>query len=343
MLFRLCKVLGQDGLPEALRTVIREPRGCGGAAFMNSGVGGDNSQSDNGAEKGSSMFDADFSMVAHNLVMKTLEAKRTLMEQRRSLTCKRPTKSMSREKNWFTTILVWLLELSKNQQDAENAVELEEVDKTVMHIDFCTERLSTFFGLSINVEEVMSSFSTSPGFGRDSPVGKRLHDESEPLTPQMRWDIINRTTKYSPKFQSLRNPDEMPLRTDECHFLARTLHKISVAINARFPAIAKRYEEPGIVGAVLRQLCYPPITYTMLTKHSLVRSEHRLPARVVLRDLASYRSLVYFGLVVAFCWLFGQRAVLNIGFVIFTLWVVRFFTAVVESKDRQSHQSSRPF
>ena len=337
MLFRLCKVLGQDGLPEALRTYVGEPRGSGGAAFMISGVGGENSQSDNGAKKGSSVFGTDFSLVAHNLAMKTLEAKRTLMEQRRSLTCKRPAKSMNREKNWFTTILVWLLDLSKNQ-DAENAVELEELDKTVMHIDFCTERLSTFFGLSINVEEVMSSLATSPGFGRDSPVGKRLHEESEPLTPQMRWDIINRTTKYSPKFQSLRNPDEMPLRSDECHFLARLLHKISLAINARFPAIAKRYEEPGVVGAVLRQVCYPPITYTMLTKHSLLRSEHRLPARVVLRDLASYRSLVYLGLVASFCWLFGQRAVLKIGFVIFTLWVVKFFTAVVESKERQSNQ-----
>ena len=342
MLFRLCKVLSQDGLPEALKVVIRDGGGGGGGAgaVRSSFVSGtaEGSQSDEG-ERGS-VFDADFAVVANNLAMKTLEAKRTLMEQRRNLTWKRPKTGGSKEENWFTIALVYLLELSKNQQDTENAAELDELDKTVMHIAFCTERLLALFELPINVGEVMASLSMSSGFGRDSPLGKKVHDESEPLTPQMRWDIINRATKYSPKIESFRNPDEVPLRSDECHILARLLHKISLKINARFPAIAERYEEPGVVGAILRQMCHPPTSYTILTKHSLVRAEHRLPARLVLRPLASHKLLAYIALVFAFNCLFGHRTVLRIAFIIFTFWAVKlFYTMVTESRERVSHHS----
>lgn len=337
MLFRLCKVLCQDGLPEALKVVIRD--GGGGAAAVHSSFASgvaESSQSDD-SEKGS-VFDVDFAVVANDLAIKTLEAKRTLMEQRRTLTWKRPKTVGSREESWFTTALVYMLELSKNQQETESAAELVELDKTVTHIDFCTERLLALFELPINVNEVMASLSMSSGFGRDSPLGKKVHDESEPLTPQMRWDIINRATKYSPKIKSYRNPDEVPLRTDECHILARLLHKISLTVNARFPAIAERYEEPGAVGAILRQACHPPTSYTILTKHSLVRSEHRMPARIVLRPLASHKVLAYIALVIALGWLFGHRAVLRTAFFIFTFWAVKlFFTTVTESRERVSH------
>lgn len=336
MLFRLCKVLSQDGLPEALKVVIRDG-GARSAAHNSFASGGaaEGSQSDDG-ERGS-VFDVDFAVVANNLAMKTLEAKGTLGEQRRNLTWKRPKTACAKEGNWFTTVLVYLLEFSKNQQETENAAELDELDKTVMHIDFCTERLLALFELPINVGEVMASLSMSSGFGRDS---QKMHDESEPLTPQMRWDIINRATKYSPKIESFRNPDEVPLRSDECHILARLFHQISLTINARFPVIAERYEEPGAVGAILRQLCHPPISYTILTKHSLVRSEHRLPARIVLRPLASHKVMAYIALVIAFGWLFGHKAVLRIVFFIFTFWAVKlFFTAVTESRERVSHHS----
>ena len=336
MLYRLCKVLGQCGLPEALKVVLRD----GGGALHTSFASGmaESSQSDEGERGG--VFDVDFTVVANNLTMKTLEAKRTLVEQRSNLTWKRPKNASPTGENWLTTVLVYILEFSKNQQGAENVEELEELDKTMMHIDFCTERLVALFELPINVEEVMASLSMSSGFGRDSPLGKKFHDVSEPLTPQMRWDIINRATKYSPKIEVFRNPDEMPLRSDECHFLARFLHKLSLTMNARFPGIAERYNEPSAVGATLRQVCHPPTSYTILTKNSLVRAEHRLPARIVLRPLASHKVLVYIALAFVFDWLFGHKAVLRIGFIIFTFWAVKlFYTTLTESRERVSNHS----
>ncbi len=334
ILFRVCKVLSQDGLPEALRDAVTFGGGAAGslmANVSNASFFSDNQQMQHDPQKGN-MFDCQFASTVSGLVSRAVEAKKILLEQRRALTCKK--KSTKAEENWLSSMLIYIVQMVNAEQESQSA-EVEEVDKTLQHLDFCIDKLVAVFDLSVNVEELLAAFSSqSPGFGRSSPVGKKQHggDDPEPLTPQMRWDIINRTSKYSPKYHG--NPDEAPLRSDECHALARLLHRLSAAVNARFPALGERYHDDTFVGAALRQVLAPPATYTLLAKHSLARVEHRLPARVVLRPFASHKVLAYMVLCLFFAWLFGRRFTLKAFVFFIVLWFLRLiYTVVAEPRD----------
>jgi hypothetical protein len=335
MLFRVCKVLNQEGLPEAIREVVANAAPTA-ASFFNDSHHHQGHQDPNQQGNGN-IFDSDFTSAVSSLVMRAAEAKRTLLEQRQTLTQGNVPNNRNRDnENWVATMLIYLVQLTSTEQQAESG-EVDELDRTVQHMDFCVDRLVKIFELSVSVEEVMSASSPSSGFGRSSPVGKRMHDESEPLTPGQRWDIINRTSKYRPKFHG--NPDEAPLRSDECHLLARLLHRLSMVINAKFPGVGERYEESTAVGAVLRQFCEPPATFTVLTKHSLVRSEHRMPARIVLRPFSSHRNMFYLALAFAFGWLFGRRFAFKLLFFAFTFWATKLFFTVFTSDSSEKGRS----
>lgn len=142
------------------------------------------------------------------------------------------------------------------------------------------------------------------------------------MTPQKRWEIVNKLSKYSPKYYG--NPDEAPLQSDEFHFLARLLYRLSKAINESFN-IPELYERPGFAGLLARQLCQPSLTIraSRLGCHGGQVRYTTLPPRITLRPLARYRNVFYSVLLYSFIVTFGSWAAIKIGFFFAVVWILR--------------------
>ena len=148
--------------------------------------------------------------------------------------------------------------------------------------------------------------------------------EDEPMTPQRRWDIINNKVRGNPRYEG--NPDEVPLQSDEFHFFARLMYKLSAFINARVP-FAEYYEsDKGLSGVLARQVCRPPCFY----KEPYQKHERkRLPARICLRPLASHFAWSWAGILLALSWLFGSWVLVDLVFYCFSAWCCYLFYLVV--------------
>lgn len=316
MLYRMCKVFGQDGLAPALKAALSHrrrilPAGGTPRRQMHVAFVKDQERTKAEDESNSSVFDEEFEPVLSDLVVRVNEARRSLQEQ--AAAAAGPTQR--KHANILTTILVYILHTPDDEYAGSS--EAEEHEKTRQNLGFVSQKLTEMFSLTVDIERIYSS--PMGGAGSAHARSSRLHDESSPLTPQMRWDIINRAARYSPRFHG--NPDETPLRTDEFHFLARSLYRLSLWINGRFP-VASAHGAEGAVGAALRLVCHPAETYTTLGKHG-VSSEHRLPPRVMLRPMAGHKAVAYAVFLALFAWLFGTRAFLKVGFVAFVFWMTK--------------------
>ena len=130
------------------------------------------------------------------------------------------------------------------------------------------------------------------------------------------------------------HPDEVPLRSDEFHLLARALHRLSARINALVP-FDRHYEEKSLAGCLARQVCRPPCRYR---ERGQLGETVRLPARLALRPLARHAVLAYAGLLLASVWLLGGARVAKVALLAFTAWMVRLFYLVLagEGKEKTS-------
>jgi len=147
------------------------------------------------------------------------------------------------------------------------------------------------------------------------------------------------------------NPDTLPVRSDESPFLVRITLFISQLINNRYQDEIEDiyFRRSGLLSEMFRQICTPPVVCRkgVVPEVSPVTSfsdesdfevtnvqaatkrprKVRLPPRIVLRPLASFRflfylALVYLGAVV----LFGQ------SFTSASFYIGLFFTLVVTFK-----------
>jgi sphingomyelin phosphodiesterase 4 len=92
----------------------------------------------------------------------------------------------------------------------------------------------------------------------------------------------------------LGHPDLIPIRTDEFTLVVRLLHKLSIKINQKWgETISDFYHRTSPAGALCRQICAPPATYLEKSHDDFGKRVNRLPARIVLRPLASYRVIFY--------------------------------------------------
>ena len=210
---------------------------------------------------------------------------------------------------------------------------MDEIDRTLRDLEFTQSRLTVLYDLSSDQLESLSALPTSE-VDSASPLRPKVHDASSPLTPQMKWNIINKSSKYSPKYNG--HPDEMPLRSDEFHVLARLLQKLSLIVNDRL-MIADLYCQPGLVGRLVGTLCEAPTSYRRYQRHgeSQVVS---LPPRIMLRPLASHRNIAYVLFALFLKWLLGNTFVLKVFFVVLIIWAVKicFF-----SNDEQREYSKK--
>ena len=214
---------------------------------------------------------------------------------------------------------------------------MEEYDRTIGHLDFIQTKLTSLYDLSPDFASLLTSSGAQAG--SSSPLRPKLHDASTPLTPQMKWNIINKSSKYSPKYNG--NPDEMPLRSDEFHLFARILYRLSLLINDRLH-IADRYGRGGCVASFLEVVCEPAVSYRQYERQGESRVVS-LPPRLMLRPMASYRNMVY-GLFAYFLiWLLGKGFVIKALVVVLIIWLVKTLLASPSRRpaDKASDASKR--
>ena len=144
--------------------------------------------------------------------------------------------------------------------------------------------------------------------------------------------------RYSPKING--NPDELPLRSDEVKFLARFLYSLSLWINTKLP-ISSWYNRTGLLGEATRQVCEPPVDYRVMRKNGLQPLEASLPARVMLRPLASKKFVSYFFIFLAFTYLFGVGRSAKLVTFAFTIWFVWLIVLTLRTPDEGQPQRRR--
>ena len=230
-----------------------------------------------------------------------------------------------------------------------DAAEKIEYDKTISYIEFSIENFSSIFELESIVENLQLQISSSQSISKDnvtSTISPADEVTAGGLSPLQRKDILLKKVKVYSKYDG--NPDRVPVRSDEFGFLVKVLLYLSFLINKKWGLkIEDWYErKPGFAYAVFRQICSAPCiyrssgiefyednstpieneisdnlnnTYCRSMKRFDPSNKRRLPARIILRPLASYKLLFYLlmSYLVLSLW---QRSLISSVFVMFLLY-----------------------
>ena len=251
-----------------------------------------------------------------------------------------------------------------------------ESDKTLQYLDFCMEKLSSIFEIE-SIEEHLRKNALITNFGVDSTDSlnhkdandiPKEHSVTPGLSPAQRRDILLKKVKVHNNYDG--NPDRLPIRSDEFRFLVRILLHISNAINNRWRHKIEEWyrKRPGFAYVVFRQVCTAPCIYrssgneildrhpTGKTAHSELMNEsycgslrrneasrkQRLPARIVLRPMASYKFIFYISIAYIFLWLIGGKslisATLHLLFYYSLFVVVKAVAVYVTGEDEKNLQ-----
>ena len=285
------------------------------------------------------LFGHDFKEMIANLLTETSEARRA----KQSEFALNLSKSQSKKNNaGFGK--VWELVSSLFIDDCSGAADTEraEAEKTLQHLEFVVEKFSNLFQVIIVT-----------GKGGDCVDGitstRNVVVNGNTLSPNQRLDILLRKAKVETKYDG--NPDRLPIRSDEVPFLVRLLLHISKLISLYFQPHIDRwyYKDSSFVFEMFRQMCSPPCIYRRGDSDwdanssdadsgdgpysldssfcsGLRRQESnkaRLPPRITLRNLASYRILSYiaiFYLFAIFIWnksAFGATLYLTVIYLVY--------------------------
>ncbi|XP_067637109.1 sphingomyelin phosphodiesterase 4 [Eurosta solidaginis] len=166
-------------------------------------------------------------------------------------------------------------------------LKLQEIGKIPDILDLAVRSLSIMFDArlpEITLEQVHDRHSP--------PLNFSAYDSSDYLdiakvTPmQMQSNLVNVSATV--------DPATLPIQDYEVKFLVRFLHKASCRFNEMFvDEIETLWCRSDFLGKLVRQLLYPPMTQQWFDKSRGVSElcEERLPARICLRPLASYKVL----------------------------------------------------
>ena len=247
----------------------------------------------------------DFKATVGNLLCACVEAKRSKLEECKAAeSVTRAKEEESKGKDAISKVVAMIAAFVKGS--APPVSDNSEVEKALGHLDFVVEKLSGMFGLA----EVVASQREAM---HDQVDGGKVDTSFEggSLSPHQRADILMRKVRVEAKYDG--NPDTMPVRSDESAFLVRLLLYLSSVINQRFHRDIERLysDSNSFASQIFRQICSPPIIcrkgYLDLSVSSNDESEmdaslcgglrhqqkQRLPPRLILRTLASYRHLSY--------------------------------------------------
>lgn len=304
MLFRVMKVVSQQGLPEALKKFNAMPLSRMMGTTNNSSLY-TNPEHQAPNEQEQSVFSDSFQPVLSSLMIKIAEAQFNLHFRKDRLLSNQNGSPSGAKTSTLSKWISWVLDSSN-----ETSREVDEIEKISQNLDFVSQKLTSVFSVSADVTDSVNFI------GRNS-LSQKVHDESEAMTPERKWDLLNRRYRYNPTYHG--HPDEKPLQSDEFHTLARLLHRLSNWINQRFP-IVDYYERTGLVGTAFRQICQDPCVYTIRGKHG-ERSEIQVPARIHLRPLAHKRVIVYVAMIYVLALFLGRPATGKFILFIFSIWI----------------------
>ena len=221
-----------------------------------------------------------------------------------------------------------------------------ESDKTISYIEFCIEKFSTLFELETTLEKLNlnvpdSNLISEDKTNNDASIVSPIEEiAANGLSPIQRRDILLKKVKVYSKYDG--NPDRIPVRSDEFQFLVKILLFLSYQIDKKWRLTIEKWynKRPGFAYAVFRQICTAPCIYRSSGNEyfedssmpidnklpddlsnsfcgSMKRfdpsNKRRLPARIVLRPLASYKILFY----------------IFIAYVILSLWQRSFVSSTV--------------
>jgi len=233
-----------------------------------------------------------------------------------------------------------------------------ESDKTLQYLDFCMDKFSSLFEL----ENVMESLrQQNCGSKEDTDVTDAVTDPSGQqgngqvpsscLSPIQRRDILLKKVKVYTKYDG--NPDRVPIRSDESRFLVRILLYASSQIDKRWRFKIEDWynRRSGFAYVIFRQICTPPCIFRSSgseilegrsievngnPNHNLnsnycgslrrynASNKRRLPARIVLRPLASYKFIFYISISYTFLLLWQKSFITSTLYLFFfyIMWLV---------------------
>jgi len=186
--------------------------------------------------------------------------------------------------------------------------------KTAKHLTSSIERLSEIFDIEVkNVNKTLESEMNNRRAKEISAMDSSIYykDGVLNLTTEGRYELMNNLKKVPvlPKC----DPDLQPIKSHECAFLVRKLHKISKLINHRYQDKLERVcARDDCLGAITRYYFEPTFSIKGLSPFAL-DNMRKLPPRVSLRFLAHHGVLFYFAVFLVFCKISGY-SILSLGF-----------------------------
>lgn len=263
------------------------------------------------------LFSSNFKLALENLLVSCNEAKKikeleTKGAEKKSERKDTPTDVLTQAASKF---IRFFFDEPRNSLDPDKA----EALKTTQHLTFVVEKFSNLF----DIEVKSGRFAADRGDQIDSGKldGSTIID-NDTLSPAQRRNILMRKAKVITKYDG--NPDTMPVRSDEISSMVRLLLYLSNILSVHFQAKIDGwyYKNTSIFNEMFRQFCSPPCIYrrgdddwdggmscnesydNILSADSSfcngIRKQQmgkaRLPPRIHLRPLASYKVLSYIGL-----------------------------------------------
>lgn len=204
-----------------------------------------------------------------------------------------------------STMLEWIVDLlSGAGANPQHNAEVEELRKSVLHLNQSINSLSTIFDLQ-KPDLLKTKLNQTIGGVPGTPETK-MEGGGRILTPHGRWQVLQGLAKPDIRYEG--DPDLLPISQVEVQWLVRLLHRCSVWLNARAgERLGEVYHEAGLQGELGRMLMLPPTTFYTLEK-SLDggpprRIQSRHPPRISLRFAGSYKFLIYSFVLVLLMWM----------------------------------------
>ena len=167
----------------------------GGASTSTSGLLLNSFASDSANAGVSHIFDARFGAdVAADLVTRAVEARQAALDRRDSLKAVGPAQPAS------PTLFSFLWALL-DPPGAPASSEEDECERTAANLDFAAARLAAVFVTGVDVDALKAAASRDSADGgrhnrTTTGVNAFVTEDEEPMTPERRWDIINRNARW---------------------------------------------------------------------------------------------------------------------------------------------------
>ncbi|XP_060529009.1 sphingomyelin phosphodiesterase 4 isoform X2 [Cylas formicarius] len=198
-----------------------------------------------------------------------------------------------------------LIQIQKSIGSAQNIIKMKEHEEKEMYSGFWGS-VKYLLQASASTDEFTLNDRKKVPLYLEVSLGNlkdMFNIRDEMLTPERVRSRL-KTIKYE------GDPDLLPIRSDECAFLVRTLYQVSLKINENFGTYFNQlYRRPTYCGRFSRQILCPPVTVYKYDKSmpGSPRVDSNLPPRISLRPCASLKFLTYLFCGAFISWMLNYR------------------------------------